>query len=273
MTGHVGIRALPKGGFGNRILAFLTLRQIAEYFGSRYYSVNKVDRRRIKRIHRPPFSILPNRQSVFRGTELLDEGIRAELGTLLARGETVWLKPPILGEAYVRWNFINARNLVHHSMKQCANHHRELATRSVVAIHFRGTDFSQWNRAALMPPSYYVDAVDEIADLEGPSLVRICTDDPSHGTVVALRQHFSSRKQLAPDVLCLQPFECDFATLAGARFLISSPSTFAIVAGLLGTPQIVHNRKWVEARVSAGEEFWRQVQSGSFLGYPIASLV
>ncbi len=173
----------------------------------------------------------------------------------------------------MRWNFVQARELVRYSMRQCRKHSRQLARSPLIGMHFRGTDFAAWNEEAILPASFYIDAMDRIGQHGKDCLVRICTDDPLHETVISLRQHYSSRGVLVPEIECSSPFECDFAALAESRYLISSPSTFAIVAGLLGKPAVVHSRKWVENRVAHGEEFWRQIKSATLLGYDVEALV
>ena len=56
-------------------------------------------------------------------------------------------------------------------------------------------------------------------------------------------------------------------------YIVASPSTFAITAGILGTAKVVHNQNWVASKAGAGEEFWRQIRDNELLGYEVLGLV
>jgi hypothetical protein len=61
--------------------------------------------------------------------------------------------------------------------------------------------------------------------------------------------------------------------MAQSEYLISSPSTFALVAGMLGKPRVIHSAQWVENRISRGEHFWQRIGEGTFPGYALERLV
>jgi len=70
---------------------------------------------------------------------------------------------------------------------------------------------------------------------------------------------------------CEHPFSCDFAALIQADRVISSPSTFAITAGFLGSGSAVHSRDWVQNRIDDGDVFWSRVRENSLNGYSVAA--
>lgn len=50
---------------------------------------------------------------------------------------------------------------------------------------------------------------------------------------------------------------CDFYQISQCDVLISSPSTFAILAGAIGkTKKIIHSKEWLDYSVFCNDKFW-----------------
>lgn len=265
---------MPQGGFGNRVLSYLSLRMIAQTLSAPYFSINKTDRRLIEGIHKPLLVPMRLRNIV----ELPKEAPRQEdflgkVGQLLDDGATLVLKSPQLGEAYARYASLDPAQMVAHHFSLCATHRREAAGHSTTVLHLRGTDFAQWNPDAILGEDYYRDALALLGSRTEGHLFRICTDDPSHASLGPVVAHLQATGRRVSSAQCSQPFECDFAAMTGARFLISSPSTFSISAGLLGKAAVVHSQRWVDNRLQRGELFWEQVSRNALVGLDVAGLV
>lgn len=269
------MRATPKGGFGNRVLTYLTIRHLARTAETRYFFTDPEDKSVISGIHRPQKGRpLFGGEAVFRAADAGRDGFLEEVISLVSSGTWVSFKGPLLGEVLARFARIDSRELTALTAAQCSRHLLEAASKNVLALHFRAGDFRQWEPDAILPAEYYIAAMDSVSGLSPDSWhVRLCLDDRKHPALEEVENHLSSRGFSLSEVECPNPFRCDLAAMAEAGVLVSSPSTFALVAGLLGAPRVIHSKKWVENRLSREEEFWRQIGQGAFPGYSLETLV
>lgn len=274
MRGVVGFRRTPQGGFGNRLLSYVNLRMIARQLEAPYFSINPVDRSLVSGIHKP--LAIPYR---FRDLvelpkdDALSKDFLYRTSELLGQRKTVVMKSPLLGEVYARYANCEPRTLVKNNFQLCSAHKREYRPFIHIVFHLRGTDFAQWNPDAILDLDYYRGAYELLAAELGEHDFRITTDDSNHPALADLTFFLKSRGRLIQAPRCSKPFECDFAAMAQADFLIASPSTFSLSAALLGRPRVVQSARWVEDRIAEGEEFWIRVKSDDLLGYRSAGIV
>lgn len=266
----VGFRSTPKGGFGNRLLNYINLRQLADALAVPHLMPDEIDAQWIAGIHRPariPWAL--RRLKFFSRVEVDAPGFLDRARGELSTGNTVIMKPRLLTESLARFDFRPARDLVKHRFGPCESHRRFSPDAVPVVLHLRGSDFASWKPGAILDETYYRDALAYL-DSEGymDSPVRICTEDPDHPAFGGL-SNFLSRAGRLINVSCDDPFSCDYASMIYSDRLVSSPSTFAITAGLLGDAQIVHNRSWVQSRIDEGDLFWRKVRDDSLNGYDV----
>ena len=274
MKSWVGYSRPPKGGFGNRALSYLSLRQIAHGVDAHYFSENFPDRSLLSGTEkrRSLFAkFLP--QAMIRTRDYSPQGLIHSLRELLSERRTVTLKGPLLGEVLARCGDTDSRALTRLKAKLCHLHQRERKDQALVTFHLRGGDFAQWNPEAILDIDYYLNAYHLLESRIDGYLLRICTDDSNHPALVPLRRELLSRNLTVSGSACDSPFSCDLAAMSESQFLVSSPSTFAMVAGLLGDAQIVHSARWVDNRVERGELFWQKVKTNRLTGYPIVGLV
>lgn len=275
MRPKIGLRATPKGGFGNRLLAFMVLRQLADRFRTPYFSTNSLDRQVIAGIHHP--SLIPLRKGHYvrlAADDILSDGGLDVLRRHLEKGLSVALKPPLLGEALARVGHRPPSQLVRLKSKMCVNHRRELGSKALATFHLRGTDFAEWEPRAILGPEYYLRALDLIrSELPKNQLLRICTDDAHHPALLPLREKLEKVPLLLSSVRCTNPMVCDFVAMVESRFIVSSPSTFAITAGLLGKAEVVHSKNWVDFKATEGELFWSKIRENKLLGYSLRAVV
>lgn len=131
-----------------------------------------------------------------------------------------------------------------------------------IALHFRGGDFARWNPDAVLDFEYYAAAVSAIDVGHGTELpIVLVSDDESLHSFSKARNHFRNRllSRAVPKKETLR----DFWTLSQATALVSSPSTFAIWASILGSGQTYHSKKWVSSRAALNDGFWVSVANGS----------
>ena len=275
MRGRLGARSAPKGGFGNRVLTYLSIRHIARAVDARYFFSNPADKGLVSGIHRPnriPRRFVP--EKVFKATDTYHEGFLPEIREWVSRGNTVSLRGPLLGEVLVRFAKTDSRELTRLTVSQCREHQQGLVGKRQITVHLRAGDFRQWDPEAILPADYYLSALESLGSLPPDEWqVRICVDDSTHSALEVLRDYLKSKDLLAPDLVCHNPFHCDLAAMAQSQILISSPSTFALVAGMLGSSRAIHSARWVENRVNRGERFWEEIGQGTFPGYALERLV
>lgn len=275
MRGKIGIRATPKGGFGNRALSYLSIRHLAEEVGALYFFVDPHDRQLLTGIHRPRRLLTRiSQQTVFRAADTQRDTFPGEVSDAISHGRSAVFKGPLLGEVLVRFAKTDSRNLTRLRAQQCAKHRKALSSRKLITAHLRAGDFREWEPAAVLPLAYYTSALDSLGPLATDEWrVRICVDDESHPALGGLREDVRARGLLLDLKECDSPFDCDLASMAQSEYLISSPSTFALVAGMLGKPRVIHSAHWVQNRVSRGENFWSHIGEGTFPGYHLERLV
>jgi len=158
----------------------------------------------------------------------------------------------ILGEVFNKFSFQSVKEIFHPDelfLKEVSENNSEN-----IAIHFRGSDFEDWNPTSVMSKNYYFQALEK-ADWHEGSEVHIFTEDPQHPTVEALLKSDSniilrsSKRELS-----------DFWTLSTYSQLISGPSTFSIWAAMLGSNSVLTlSKKWVAERSELNERFWIEI--------------
>lgn len=250
---------MPKGGFGNRLLNFLTIQNLADATNSFYFSKNYLDRERVSGINRRP--ILPlrlTRVTRFTRTDVFDSDFLERVRHSLAARSTVVLKPRLLANAYATFEGAAHTN-TRIRMKTCAIHNNCQQEGPLVVVHLRGGDFQHWNPRSVLSADYYLRAIDIASEQLGQGQFLITTDDPSHPAMEAVQSRLSNEKRLIQNHECSTQLECDFARMVAGDLIISSPSTFAISASILGKAKVIHEKGWVEYKANLGEVFWQKV--------------
>ena len=275
MAGAIGLRSTPKGQFGNRLLNYLVIRQLAHELDVGYFSHNPGDRGLIPGIHRLPFPPLRFRRTVYlERSDVEADGFLERARQHIARGEVIVPKPRLLANAYARFDFVDPSRLVRHRFRLCSHHQAVSDGQSPVVLHLRGKDFATWKEGAVLGEQYYRDGLEYWEEQQANDFrVRICTDDLDHPALPGLRDFLRSQGRLMSPEGCTNPFVCDFAAMMAAPVVVSSPSTFAITAGLLGTSRAIHSRSWVDARIADGEVFWQKVRERSIRSYSVEAEV
>jgi len=235
----VSIDNMPDWGFGNRVLYFNNLIQLAHKdFSNKWKCVS------------------------WEGHQLFEGNM---LG--LVEDESTYTIEPSLGELFFDNHIISTRTIF--KLKEKYN-----TPSNTVAIHFRGTDFYQWNPDAILNEKYYIDAIKSIQNIDS---VILFTDDMNIPALVEVKG-FLNKEEI--------PYSCgentsdrsrysnDFGRMSECDYIISSPSTFCICAGFIGKhKKIIHSKKWIDSRIKVNDKFWVDLYNGGNEDYNIWKLI
>tara|TARA_R100000008_G_scaffold1988_1_gene1640 strand:- start:2828 stop:3544 length:717 start_codon:yes stop_codon:yes gene_type:complete len=143
------------------------------------------------------------------------------------------------------------------------------------AIHFRGTDFHQWNPDSILDTEYYLQSIEETKSAVDHYI--LFTDDKS------LKSYSAVVKYLRDNSLSLQfntgspkrsQYAEDFVAMCGSDYIISSPSTFCISAGFIGKQKkIVHSKEWILGRMEKQDKFWIDLYNGGNHDYKLWKII
>jgi len=225
------IPQFPNGRFGNRVLYYNNMRQLAAKHNLGYRS--------------PPWE----GDSVF------------DIPNQIADNTNWEILQHCLGEKFFSDHYISTREIFKLKNKI------ELPG-ECLAIHFRGTDFHEWNPEAIPAPDYYINAIEEYGEVDTYYLFTDDRDLPSYLNVVKYLPE-EKIKYGSPNSV----FN-DFITMCYCDGIISSPSTFAICAGFIGKhKKIIHSEKWINSRVAVDDKFWVDLKNGGNEDYSLWRLV
>jgi len=235
------VRQMPSWGFGNRLIYYNNLRQMAIQIKDDWSCCHWEGHQH------------------FEGDMLNGSQI----------GEVELL--PCLGENFFGINHVSTRDIF--KLKN-----KPLVKEGTCAIHFRGKDFHNWNIKAVLPEEYYYNSIEEV--MPECSSFSLFTDDIELPTFKAVKQlleqthlPFSVGPQSGTE-RHENSYIDDFAEMSECDYIISSPSTFCISAGFVGKhKKIIHSLDWVNERASLGDVFWQEILGGGNKDYSIWRLI
>ncbi len=228
-------RIPPEYGFGNRVLYYFNLRQFAHEENLRFHCQQWFGQQ--------VFDGDLNGHALIKNAKILD---------------------PCLGEHFFTYNSLQSRDVFR--LKTIPS-----VPSNTCAIHFRGTDFFQWNPAAVLNTDYYINAITEIKDRVDRFV--LFTDDlllPSYGSVVNFLQDQNLNVFLGENTNNRLRFMSDFSLMTECDWIISSPSTFCICAGFIGKHKnIIHSETWIKSRTDVNDKFWVGLNAGGNTSYKL----
>jgi hypothetical protein len=228
-------RMPPEFGFGNRILYYYNLRQFALEENLQYHC-----------------------QHWF-GQEVFQDDINGK--DLIGNARIL---DPCLGEHFFSLNNLRTRDVFR--LK-----HKPAVPEKTCAIHFRGTDFFQWNPVAVLNTDYYINAISEVR--QHVERFALFTDDPtlsSYKSVITFLQKQGSDIFFGENTHNRSRFINDFSLMTECDWMISSPSTFCMCAGFMGKQKnIIHSDAWIKSRTSVDDKFWVGLDNGGNENYKL----
>ena len=240
-TEHV-IKSFPRCGVGNKLLYYWNLRQYAHSCGDDWNMVVDPD---------------------------IDSLIDVPYSTVLGMPKSHNELPFCLGENFFKYteNRLPIAEIFIKRHPHCGvSAHDNFNTCS---IHLRGGDFRFWkNGEGMLSLEYYWDALNHISSISKKRLnIRVITDDQTHPHLMPLFNlmddaNMNYGMENHPDKIHHSDIVQDWYNLATSDYIISSPSTFAITAGMISDAYITHSKAWVDKRVSENDPFWVGLNNG-----------
>lgn len=275
----IGYLREPSGGLGNRLFHYNFMLQLARLLGQ---SVVQPWSRDIDFVAKTSTSFrhfmwTQNRHARRLGpldiADVTPRDFRNFILTDFGQVEHVKLVSPILGEVFFESCFYDPKELMAFEPGFDNN-------APFVAAHIRGGDFATWNPEAILPASYYIEAISVALNKpERQNLpVVIVTDDLAQPAIEEIKLSFPHNVSLGEEfrssVLGRDEVLRDFRLLGSAETIISSPSTFAIWSSILGKNEhVYHSKAWVEKMANQGDNFWVKLIQGGNEYYRCTELI
>lgn len=244
--------------FGNKLLGVNNLLQISHFYNQDYYfnyfnGLELFDiNTETKKYNGEPYELL-NLNNLFNKKNediVLDNNI-------------IYYLEPCLVEFFHKYDLISTFDI----FKLNKN---IVSDKKLIGIHFRGTDFNSWDEKSILPFNYYKNSIDFIVnDVEGDFEFVLFTDDYSlesyNKTVnylITLNMNYKFGN--------INNFKEDFILMSSCDYLISTPSTFGVMAAICGkkNKKIIQNKGWViDYRVNTDyyrDIFWKNVVDSNY---------
>ena len=263
----IRLHSRPPGGMGNRLFSYNFIRQLSYASGIQYAHPWLKDNRYFE-------SMGLRMRPGWRGSELvIDSDFLKSVSVqqfydLLGKSgdKTFVLKPPFLGDTFFDYSLVAPSNFIRLRERFLTNPGWRRDHPIVIGVHFRGGDFFNWNPRAVLSAEYYVNAIRLALRDAGERRVAIAlfADDAALESYRIVRSEFSDLC-IDPSAGCqaVSPEIADFHGLAVCDYIVSSPSTFCIWAGILSEgARIIHSDEWMESQARENDRFWKQLCSG-----------
>lgn len=248
-----GMDQLPSGQLGNHLFQANLLFQVEQEVGVKSFHKTFDGSKLFPALNRTGFLFPrnPNARQLSR-EEILEmpwENLIQLTKECLESGEVLLFPRGILGEYHYTCSRIHPSSFF--ELPKDASFHNRLR----VAIHLRGRDFQNWDNTAILPSEYYLDALNYLRETCSEDFdLTVFTDDKSLPAYKLLRERVPFAVDGSGQKLQ------DFVDLGNSDCIISSPSTFAFWAALLGNPKIViHSKNWVHRKMESGDIFWSRL--------------
>lgn len=271
----IRFQSCPAGGLGNRLFSYNFLRQLSYVVNSRFSYPYWKDACNFENVG---FHFSPRLERIsYRITkdDLINKNVIEVLDWFYRSQDACFtLMHPFLGDTFFDYTFVAPSNFIAIKRKYRINPNWRTDISKIIGVHFRGGDFYKWNPKAILPVEYYLRAIKQsIKDCGNQKFViALFTDD------VSLESYNIIRKEYAPYCvlnLSSQSNEIsDFYSLTLCDYIVSSPSTYSIWAGVLSVnSKIIHSQEWVQSQAVKGDKFWLQLLNGGSRFYKVWEMV
>lgn len=264
----IGIKKVSSGRMGNRLFHYHILRQLARKLEQDYFLPELRESQYFTEMQGRDRSFKLWRSDFYVGREELLAKPADEIVDLLRNklhhNQDIVLVPPLLGEVFFDYLFYPPSDFLEVRAEYALNFPPVTGDKTVIGLHFRGTDFKSWNPAASLPFAYYQKAIELCAREWSPGslMCMLYTDDSAFPPFLDTVEFL---KTAGIEWVVSQNLEnpiADFYQLSQCDVIISSPSTFAILAGSIGKPKkIIHSQSWLDYAVGQQDRFWVQLLS------------
>ena len=246
----------PSGRLGNQLFQMNFLLQIKTEFilDTFYKGFDQLHFLEVKNRIKFPNSIYFRKPRSWTSQQISNIGWLEFVDQIVNQNSVNVINPGILGEWFFESCVFDPNDFFKISPKIGSNPESKN-----IAIHFRGGDFVNWDKQAILPFQYYVDSIDLVKSLWPSNKLNfnIYSDEPKHPTLSRLSQHLGITVSDKNDPVN------DFLSISQSDCLISSPSTFSIWSGMLGKKKVViHSKLWFDSRIEMKQKFWIELDKG-----------
>ena len=253
------------GQLGNHLFQANLLCQVADEFEAGSYFRSSVLRELFTFKSQLDLNDISHSKGIVKYSTTEIEGLgfsewMCSLSENFKRKKMVLVEPGVMGSIFFESCLKNPKELI--SLKRPKNY---FGAERKIGIHFRAGDFKEWNPNAILPASYYMNSLDYLESIGlDISNSYLATDDVTHPTSIKIANRIGQildRKS--------NPGR-DFHILSNSQYLISSPSTFAFWAAILGNEvRIIHNRDWLNQNEAQGVKFWIDIRKNCSSFYKV----
>lgn len=239
----IKINEITRGRFGNKILHYNSLVQLANTLG--------VDACCVPWEGHNIFCDLNQNCNSQDNDNLLtwESIIESDLSTLDEKIDYS-IGPYCLHNTFFKLTKTDPRNF----LKVNNNYKKDFSDDEVhVGVHLRGTDIlgGDGNHGReIHYPKYYIESIELIESEFDNTHYHICTDDLNFESYLQTVKYLTDKKIKFSLGSVSDQFE-DFSTLCECDVLISSSSTFVVCAGFIGKhKKIIHSMEWINKNIN-----------------------
>ena len=274
----IKIENIKWGRFCNRVLTYNFLRQISkssdveficdnDWEGNQYFKVENTD---LSKELTRPVVLIDKDILKFKKEDFLE----------YIKDNDIILQPPCMGELFHIYTdtdpnqFLELQDQYKTELKQ---------DKTNIGVHFRGTDFHEWNIKACLPFTYYRDAIN-LFDNNTTKFI-LFTDDVMYSSFWETKKFLQENNYDYDYELGMstnsdmrqegKSFIYDFSQMTNCDGIISTPSTFSIWAGILGKKdkRIIHSKEWLDYKEEEKDPFWMNMRNNVNKYYQITDEV
>lgn len=278
----IGFLDVPSGRMGNVLIQYMFMRQLAEKIGIDYFHVKLPYDQYFEGLGRRNISLglLLSKKWQINLKYIENIGVDAFIEEAVNKnreGYAIVLEPPLLGHLFEFQEDNPARFLrikEKYALKICNTDNKIM-----VGLHFRGTDFKAWNSVASLSAEYYLDAIEllmkELSEDPRGVCWKLFTDDNDFPAYCATVKYLQEKGADLVRGDAERSMIDDFYQLSQCDYIVSSPSTYAIVAAIMGkeNKKVIQNKQWVEYCVQKGEVFWRKMKENEIPWYQVVEFL
>jgi len=253
--------------FGNKLLGVNNLLQISHFYKQDYYfnyfnGLELFDiNTETKKYNAEPYEILN-----------LTDLFNKKNEDLVLNNNIIYYLEPCLFEFFHKYDSISTFDIF--KLKETI-----FSDKKSIGVHFRGTDFNLWDQKSILPFDYYKNSIDFIInDIDGDFEFILFSDDYSLDSYIKT-VNYLTELNISYKLGTIGNFKEDFILMSSCDYIVSTPSTFCIVASICGkkNKKIIQNKDWVIEYKGESDYFrdifWKNVGRDDNNNYKIYKLL
>lgn len=248
----IGIQEITKGRFGNRILQYNAMYQVAQDLGVSSYCAKWEGHDWFENLIGVGQQKKP--EKTLNWSNFQDETYKE-----FSRNVSCTIDGTVLHNFFYKLTKINPRKI----FKIKEKFKPTFPNGSInVGVHFRGGDKLRINNGReIHSIDYYIKGINEILNDSRIDFIHVCTDDISFGPykkfIDYIKNNVSVKLKFGPSING-GPHIKDFAVLSECDYILSNSSTYPVCAGFIGkeNKKIVHSLDWIKKNLPETHVKW-----------------